>query len=239
MWKAIWWKEWRETRWFIGAAAGLILFSVLQHCGQLELPDNSITWISQWIPMVSYRSYGLVDMATGFQGESPPLAAGIVFATLAIGLGLWQSLGESYRQTSLFLFHRPLSKSSVIAAKWMFGVVSLLVILGVSLAVGLWSSARPGLRSAPLDWIALIAWWQPAAAWTLLYSGAFLSGIRPARWWGSRLLPLVAMSAIAAVGTFALFQRWWWCGLVTLVVMATHAATLWLAMGQTEQRDHP
>ena len=40
----------------------------------------------------------------------------------------------------------------------------------------------------------------------LLYFGAFLSGIRPARWFGTRLLPLVAAGALAMLLPEL---RWW------------------------------
>ena len=39
----------------------------------------------------------------------------------------------------------------------------------------------------------MTAWaWQLWLCMPLVYLGAFLSGIRPARWFGTRLMPLVA-----------------------------------------------
>ena len=46
-----------------------------------------------------------------------------------------------------------------------------------------------------MSWPAWTGWW----ATTLLYAGAFLTGIRPGRWYGSRLLPLVV--AVVGVAT--------------------------------------
>jgi hypothetical protein len=50
------------------------------------------------------------------------------------------------------------------------------------------------------------AWWTVIVIPTL-YFGAFLSGIRPARWFGTRLLPLVAAS-VAVIGLYALPWKW-------------------------------
>ena len=49
--------------------------------------------------------------------------------------------------------------------------------------------------------------WRLVFQMPLLYLGAFLSGLRPARWLGTRLLPLLG----AAVVLFALnVLPWWW-----------------------------
>ncbi len=41
--------------------------------------------------------------------------------------------------------------------------------------------------------------WRFCFGMPLLYLGAFLSGLRPARWYGTRLLPLVGAGAFAAL----------------------------------------
>jgi hypothetical protein len=237
MWKAIWWKDWRETGWFVIAAAVLTWIPIMQHCLNWQgWYDTSIARFFYWGRSVYGPEVIVLD---AFVGEPPPLTAGYAFGALAIGLGLWQSMGESWRQTSLFLLHRPVTKTGVCLAKWTYGITWLTAILFIGLFIGLWATARPGLRAAPVDMIALIAWWQPSFSWTLLYSGAFLTGIRPASWWGSRLFPLAATVLPVLVGTAALVERWWWCGLVTLIVIGLHLALLWLSVKQCEARDYP
>jgi len=120
----------------------------------------------------------------------------VVSAVLAIALGLWQSLGESMRGTYAFLLHRPVTRRQIIGLKLSVGVMTYAICAAVPLLVyGLWA-ATPGTHAGPFEWSmswpAWAGWW----ATTLLYVGAFLTGIRPGRWYGSRLLPLV----VAVVG---------------------------------------
>jgi hypothetical protein len=51
----------------------------------------------------------------------------------------------------------------------------------------------------------------------LVYLGAFLSGIRPASWYGSRLVPLAAAVAIVAV---AANLPWLWLTLLVTTIAA-------------------
>ena len=48
--------------------------------------------------------------------------------------------------------------------------------------------------------------WQLALLMPLLYLGAFLSGLRPARWFGTRLLPLTASVILLVLLVMA---PWW------------------------------
>jgi hypothetical protein len=50
--------------------------------------------------------------------------------------------------------------------------------------------------------------WRMALLMPLLYLGAFLSGLRPARWFGTRLLPLVA--AVTVLSLLGGVLPWWW-----------------------------
>jgi hypothetical protein len=51
---------------------------------------------------------------------------------------------------------------------------------------------------------------------TILYLGSFLSGIRPARWIGTRLAPLAASGLL--VGLIQLIPWWWVLGLAAVVL---------------------
>jgi hypothetical protein len=52
----------------------------------------------------------------------------------------------------------------------------------------------------------------------LVYLGAFASGIRPGRWIGSRLLPLVAVAIPALI--VQLVPHWWMIGFPIIVLVA-------------------
>jgi hypothetical protein len=53
------------------------------------------------------------------------------------------------------------------------------------------------------------------AALPTVYFGAFLSGIRVGRWYGTRLLPLVAAIFIAVIATY---MPWFWLTVVISLV---------------------
>jgi hypothetical protein len=61
--------------------------------------------------------------------------------------------------------------------------------------------------------------WRLCFLLPLLYLGAFLSGLRPARWYGTRLLPLAACGLLA--GFLATFAWWWPLGFLLAVLLYT------------------
>jgi hypothetical protein len=142
------------------------------------------------------------------------LVAGVLFALL---LGLRQSLGDQVRGTYAFLLHRPVRRATVILTKLATGVAVLGVGTGLPLALYAVWAATPGNVAAPF------AWWMTGYAgrvWFLLplmYLGAFLSGLRPGRWYGTRLLPL---AAAGLVGLLLLQDvAWWWIGFPAALAM--------------------
>jgi hypothetical protein len=178
MFRAMVMKELRETRGIalLGLAAyGLVLWITI---------TQIVKWRPQTIPFVD----------DGF-------IAGYAWVSgaLAIALGMRQTLGESMAGAYPFLFHRPAT------LRWMIGV-KLLVGLVVYLLCGLLPilvygslAATPGAHASPFLWSmaipALTAW----LIMTVFYFGAFLSGIRPGRWFYSRLFPLAGAGLAAFI----------------------------------------
>jgi hypothetical protein len=120
----------------------------------------------------------------------------VASTVLAIALGLWQSAGETKRGTFAFLLHHPVTRRQVIGLKLSVGVTAYLLCAAIPLlAYSLWA-ATPGTHAGPFEWSMSWPAWTRWWATTLVYAGAFLTGIRPARWYGTRLLPLV----VAVVG---------------------------------------
>ncbi len=63
--------------------------------------------------------------------------------------------------------------------------------------------------------------WPVFLVWLIIplaYLGAFASGIRPARWFGSRLLPLFAV--VPAGSIVAALAQWWLIALPLLLLVA-------------------
>ncbi len=116
----------------------------------------------------------------------------VVGGATGIALGFWQTAGELSRGTLLFLLHRPVERTTVFTAKLAVGVVLTLLVAGVPiLGYALWA-ATPGTHASPFFWSMTTATWLMWFRLPLFYLGAYLSGLRPGRWLGSRALPLFA-----------------------------------------------
>jgi hypothetical protein len=139
-----------------------------------------------------------------------------VSAGLTIALGFRQSLGESIYGTWMFLLHRPTGWASLISVKLLVGVAMYLVCAAAAILAYAWWAATPGTHASPFEWSMTVPTWKVWITMPVLYLGAFLSGIRPGRWIGTRLLPLATAGMLAVVVP----ELHWWpfCGLGLIVV---------------------
>ena len=165
-----------------------------------------------WLPLVPHNDYSIPFVSSGFLEYFT-----FTSVFLVIALGFRQSVWEDLRGTYVFLLHRPIRCGVVIALKLLAGIGVYLFCAGVPLLLYAWWAATPGHHASPFEWSMTDPAWRCWLTMPLLYMSAFLSGIRPARWLGTRLLPLVATGAVV----FPLqFLPWWWaCGLGVLLVL--------------------
>lgn len=116
---------------------------------------------------------------------------------LAVALGLKQAAWEDVRGTYHFLLHRPMCRSRIVQVKLATGATILLVFAGVAIVLyALWA-ATPGKHASPFYWSMTEHAWVGWIEMPIVYFAAFLSGLRPGRWFGTRLLPLVTGIACA------------------------------------------
>jgi hypothetical protein len=218
-------KELRETRVFVALALGLYLVYVVKLTGR-------------WNPLLTQ----LIGRVPGMSTEAPdvPFVEGnfssilfFVGAALAITLGFRQSAWEPSQGTAQYLLHLPLRRHTIFLTKLITGIGLLMgcTLLPI-LIYGAWA-ATPGTHPGPFDWSMT---GQAFRIWLLMplaYLGAFASGIRPAHWFGSRLLPLASV-AVPATISYAV-PNWWLIGLPLLLVVAAMLVSeiLWT----TETRD--
>ncbi len=149
----------------------------------------------------------------------------VASVVLAIALGLWQSAGETKRGTFAFLLHRPVTRRQIIGLKLSAGLMTYLLCAAIPLWIYCLWAATPGTHAGPFEWSMSWPAWTRWWATTLVYAGAFLTGIRPARWYGTRLLPLIvaiAGFAISAGLALSFPQAMPWVCLTIL------AADIWL-----------
>jgi hypothetical protein len=119
-----------------------------------------------------------------------------VSVVFAVALGLRQTALESSRGTFLFLLHRPLPRGGIMLTKVATGFAVFLACASVPILLYGWWASVPGNHASPFEWSMTAPAWHVALAYPLLYVGAFLSGLRPARWFGTRLLPLAASAVL-------------------------------------------
>ncbi len=135
--------------------------------------------------------------------EYPPFLSGeflsffsLLTALFALAIGFRQTAWESSQGTYLFLLHRPISRRAVFIIKLITGSLVYAGCSAVPVILYGWWAATPGRHPSPFRW----SWTQQTWCWigimSLIYLGAFLSGLRPARWLGTRLLPVVAAICI-------------------------------------------
>jgi hypothetical protein len=134
----------------------------------------------------------------------------------ALALGFRQSAWESAQGTYLFLLHRPVWRNAVFLTKLATGLSLFLACASLPLLLYGWWASVPGHHASPFEWSMTADAWKREFTTCLLYFGAFLSGLRPARWFGTRLLPLIASILLLLAVEEVPF--WWLSLLATGVV---------------------
>lgn len=204
--KALAWKELREVSWIALAALGCYLVLTVSVMGGMVFSWVPGTPNPEEVPFVSG------GFTSGFT---------LISLVFAIALGFRQSAWEASRGTYLFLLHRPLRREAIFLMKLAIGTSVFSICASVPIVLyGSWA-ALPGTHAGPFEWSMTGSTWQLVLLMPLVYLGAFLSGLRPARWFGTRLLPLVAplallflMNLVSARWAFGLPLSLALCGLL-------------------------
>jgi hypothetical protein len=197
MFRAMAIKELRETVWIVLLVLGAIALLFHGMLGDVIGLD-----------FLSRRSYDTQNYVPFVQDELFYVQFLWVCGLVTLALGFRQTLGESIHHTYPFLFHRPAGRRWLIGMKLLVGL-GLYFALGATLILtyGLWA-ATPGKHASPFEWSMTVPAWAALIEMTPLYLGAFLSGIRPGRWFGTRLLPLVAVAPTLMVAMADAFTAW-------------------------------
>jgi len=216
MLKALVLKELRETAWI--ALVGLV--------AQLAFVGNAAGYAV--VPFWASRSYGGIPFLDG----SFLTTFLFLSVALAIALGMRQTAVESGRGTWLFLLHRPTSIRVVLGAKLGVGIVLYLLCGLIAILVYAAWAATPGNHASPFFWWMTADAWVCWAAISMVYPAAFLAGTRPARWFGTRLLPLVGAGFLAVLPGVAM-KFHWLLGVAVLLVLGACLVGLILFAART------
>ena len=200
-------KELRETYWIALAALGIYVLCTLELMGYN-------------LKSMVYMERHVIPFASG---EFTSMF-GSISVCLALALGFRQALWESFRGTWPVLLHRPVSRWWMVGVKLSAGLGLYLATAAAPILLYAGRAATPGTHASPFQWSMTLDTWQIWLAITGLYLGAFLVGIRPARWFGSRLLPLVGAGILVVV--LAVLDWWQWSLLGVLAVDGCLVATI-------------
>jgi hypothetical protein len=201
MLKALVIKELRESAGIAALAALALLYALGELTGIRILP-----WRGQ-----SYHTYPFVY-------DELPFFLSLCVGGLAIALGLKQTAWESGQGTYFFLLHRPVSRARVFVCKLAVGLAWVLAAAAILILLYAWWAATPGHVAGPFFWSMTESAWQRWLVLPVVYLGAFLSGIRPGKWFGSRLAPLAASMFVAVL---AANMPWLWATLLISLAAAT------------------
>lgn len=221
MYRSLIWKELRET-WLLGAVAFLFLLTVVAN-------DVGLTFYQF---KFSLRP-ALDARAALFENASIIPWTAFVAAFLGAVVALYQTLGESVRGTWVFLMHRPMERWRIILCKLAAGAIVVLLASAAPFIFALWRT-RPDASPAPFYWWMTIPVWRHILAASIVYLGAFVSGMRPARSYGTKYWPLVA----AIVVTFFLGIREPEFGAGLIVILVADALLLAALFDATRSRDY-
>jgi len=219
--RALWFKELRETLAVALIALLAYLAFVAGHAGYPVLPIFSGSSAEGKLPFLD--------------GAFLPTFC-FVSVCFAIALGLRQTAFESGRGTWLLLLHRPVGLRKLIGVKLAAGLVVYLLCGAVAILIyAAWAATR-GTHASPFEWWMTVPAWKAWIAITPLYLGAFLAGIRPARWFGTRLLPVPVAGMLAVL--FGVPQWRYLGGLWLIVSLLISACLVGLIFFVARTRDY-
>jgi hypothetical protein len=161
-----------------------------------ELREQARTLLGGFVGVMLMMSFGLVewDPARPWSGvRDPRFQSFMLLASILLGLalGILQTLPEIRRGAWANLVHRPISRSQIFWGKAIAGIGSHALLIGGPFVVfALWTAlqADAGPFTAKVLYPGIIDLLSGSMYW---FAGALI-GLRPVRFYGSRLLPLFA-----------------------------------------------
>ncbi|QDU41883.1 hypothetical protein Mal52_03380 [Symmachiella dynata] len=134
----------------------------------------------------------------------------------AILLGLVQTLTDSVQGTWGYLVHLPPGRRWIISSKLLVGGGVYVACTGLFLLVCVMIGWTRQTAVYPFRWSMMSVYVQISLIGMLVYLATFLTGLRPARWYGSRLLPLAGCGLL--VWVLIGVPQWWVYGFAPLLV---------------------
>jgi len=225
MWLALFNKEFREIA-PIGAVA--LFFHLMVVSGLVGIEAFQRLPILSWTGFIPRGGQGIPFL--GDQYSTPFILISCVFIAI---LAVRQSAWETLRGTHPFLLHRPMARSSIFLVKILTGLLVFFICSVIPILIyGCWASI-PGTHPSPFEWSMTDWFFRTLFAAPILYLGYYMVSLRPARWWGTRLFPLVvAITLFIGVHWIPL---WWPFGLIAVLVIS--ALMVFSTLHLAQERD--
>ena len=209
-------KELRESLPIVAVAGLAIAFILVQLCG---------------LSFFAFFGYGGAMLP--FIADAFWKWVAIIGIPFAIFLALKQTQWEEMKGTYRYLLFRPVDRKQFFLWKIIVGLSLLTCSMAIAIvAYGLWATL-PGRHASPFYWSMTVPSWHAWFVLPVMYSAAFLCGVRPGRWFGSKLLPLAGASMLALL---LLAQPWPWIALVGSVIATALYASV--AIDVVRSRDY-
>lgn len=152
----------------------------------------------------------------------------VISLVMVLAFGVRQTVGEAQGGTFSYLLHRPITWRSVFFTKMAVGVGLYLVVASLPVFILAAWAATPGTHPSPFEWSMTVPTWKTWIAAPIFYLATFLCGIRPAHWFGTRLLPLPAV--VLPILVVVSVPAWLLVGLpvLLLTIALLLTSTLWV-----------
>jgi hypothetical protein len=146
-----------------------------------------------------------------------------ISAGLAVFLALRQSAWEFGDRIYDFLLFRPIQRMRLFSIKIVVGIAITLFCSCLPIILyAIWARV-PGNTPTPFLAAMTATSWLFWVSLPTIYLGAFLSGIRPGQWFGTRLLPLIGAGGWAIICTQSILPIWGAGFTVLLIAAADYA----------------
>jgi hypothetical protein len=213
--KRLFWKEWREQ--FKVALIGLAIFTLillqavkigLSRLSSLDQGYETTIWADGLQPLVSGELLGESAFFCGFFG---------------LALGWLQIFAENHGDLRAFLLHRPVDRLLLLHAKLLSGLALYTLAVGLPFAGLLVYVLMPGHVPAPFEWAMVGPMTNLYLLGLVGYGAGLLTGLRPARWYGSRIFAL-GPAILATIAVFACREYWQALGVLVVAGLALYFA---------------
>lgn len=203
-------KELRECLpWAVAAAAFLLII------GSFMLWDTVKFAGGYW-----YRAFERYSEVQGYDLIKRPMNdIGALLFISAVGLGL--ALGvrqfwiDDFMGTWGFILHRSSHRTTILSAKILAGLISLIAAVGLVWCYLFWLANSPDYFPIPLSKRCFIQGWLVVGMGLLFYLGAGLAGLSKARWFTTKLTGL-AFALWMFITLIAQWQLAWGFGTLAI-----------------------